>query len=403
MLHQASGSPKRVVSRRKFLHRLGWTACGASALTLGRPGVAGEPSPAAGSSRREPVPLIHQTDLFRPHCDPDDHFDLACAYALAARGDVNLLGILADFPPPGYKGDPDVAGVAMLNRLTGLAAPLVVGTSLRPHSPHDTLPSAPPEELAGVRWLLRTLRQSPTPAAISIVGSCRDVAVALRREPATFARKCRGIYLNAGTGEPRPSPDAQLEYNVALDPFSYATIFAAPCPVYWLPCFEHLDPGRLPPGPQRHGTFYQFRMGEVFSQLAPSMQQFFLSMLEQAPAADWLKSLRHPVDAAKLAHWSGQIRSMWSTSALLQIGGLTVAGDGAVVPLAGGRDAVYRFAPVQVKCDAAGRTRWQYGAAEPPRWKFELTDVGRYPAAMTRALAALLRPLGRAASPARRP
>lgn len=32
-----------------------------------------------------PVPLIHQTDLFRPHFDPDDHWDLACVFALAAR------------------------------------------------------------------------------------------------------------------------------------------------------------------------------------------------------------------------------------------------------------------------------------------------------------------------------
>lgn len=30
-----------------------------------------------------PHPLIHQTDLFHPHGDPDDHFDLATVFALA--------------------------------------------------------------------------------------------------------------------------------------------------------------------------------------------------------------------------------------------------------------------------------------------------------------------------------
>src|SRR5258705_13876458 len=31
-------------------------------------------------------PLVHVTDLFRPHDDPDDHWDLATVYALARRG-----------------------------------------------------------------------------------------------------------------------------------------------------------------------------------------------------------------------------------------------------------------------------------------------------------------------------
>ncbi len=286
----------------------------------------------------------------------------------------------------------------MLNRLTGLAAPLVVGTSLRPTSPHDTLTSAPACEVAGVQWLLKKLRESPTPAAISIVGSCRDVAVALRRDGALFAQKCRGIYLNAGTGEPNPPPDAQREYNVGLDPASYAAVLDAPCPVYWLPCFERLERGQLP-DPRvvmRHGTFYQFRMGDVFSQISPPMQQFFLSMLEQEPATYWLKSLRVPVDAKKLAVWGAQPRNMWCTAGFLHCAGLTVTKDGKLAPLdRAGQNAVYRFVPVQVECDAEGRTRWQYGAASPPRWKFEVTDTQRYAAAMTGALAELLKPLGR--------
>jgi len=32
------------------------------------------------------TPMLHVTDLFRPHIDPDDHWDLACVYALACRG-----------------------------------------------------------------------------------------------------------------------------------------------------------------------------------------------------------------------------------------------------------------------------------------------------------------------------
>jgi hypothetical protein len=391
------------VSRRRFFRQAAATSVGASAaLALGRFGVAAEVPSAKNALKHVATPLIHETDLFRPHEDPDDHFDLACVYALAQRGDVNLQGVLGDFPPPGHRGDPDVAAVAMLNRLTGLAAPFVVGTSLKPAA-HDTLSSAPACELAGVNWMLKRLRESPTPVVISIAGSSRDVALATRREPALFAKKCRGIYLNAGTGDPNPSPHAQREYNVELDPFAYATIFAAPCPIYWLPCFERLGPGgTFSPVATRHGTYYQFRMGEVLSQLAPPMQRFFLSMLDEEPATHWLRSTRAPVDAKKLAAWSAQMRNMWCTAGFLHCAGLTVTTEGTIVPLdRQPRNAVYRFAPIEVTCDAEGRTRWHYGSANPARWKFEVTDTGRYVAAMTRALGALLKPLGRDRATAR--
>ncbi len=36
-----------------------------------------------GSVHKEKVPVIHATDLYHFHCDPDDHWDLATVYALA--------------------------------------------------------------------------------------------------------------------------------------------------------------------------------------------------------------------------------------------------------------------------------------------------------------------------------
>ena len=32
------------------------------------------------------IPMIHATDLYHIHCDPDDHWDLATVYALAYSG-----------------------------------------------------------------------------------------------------------------------------------------------------------------------------------------------------------------------------------------------------------------------------------------------------------------------------
>jgi hypothetical protein len=246
-----------------------------------------------------------------------------------------------------------------------------------------------------VNWLLNTLRESPTPVVITIVGSCKDVALAARQDPGLFARKCRAVYLNAGTGTPDPTPEDRLEYNVELDPGSYAAMFKVPCPLYWMPCFERLRPGQPDgSGVARYGTYYRFQMREVLAHLAPPMQRFFLSMLEKEPANDWLRSLRAPVDAAKLEYWGNQPRNMWCTAGFLDLAGLAMPAQG---PLGKGRQAAdkapYRFIPIQVQCDDHGHTRWSPGRSKPARYIFEVTDPASYAQTMTRALKELLAPL----------
>ena len=381
------------LSRRRFLKR---GVAGASVLTA-LPSLLFSESVPSGAKPLPPVPLILATDLFRPHNDPDDHFDLACVYALAQRGSVDLRGVLCDFPPASHAGDPDVAAVAMLNHLTGLAAPLVTGMPQRPVSRRDKIESATARDLGGVTWLIETLRASPTPVAITVVGSCRDVALAARRAPEVFARQCRAIYLNAGTGTPEPQPGDSLEYNVALDPGSSASMFDVPCPLYWLPCFERLRPGQADLGEvSTHGTLYRFPMAEVLPHLAVPMQRFFLSMLEQEPGTRWLQSLRGPVDPAKLASWGAKTRNMWCTAGFFHLAALAVATDGSWEPIdSSATEPAYRFAPIEVTCDDQGRTQWHAGSSKPPRYKFEVTDRARYAGAMTRALRDLMKPLGR--------
>ena len=146
--------------------------------------------------------VLHETDLFRPHEDPDDHYDLACQFALAKMGRIRLAGVLIDWPPsPGY-GDPDVLAAAQMNQLTGQCAPVGVG--------------CPPGESGGTgeALLRRTLEDAPEPVTLHIVGSSRDVARFGRENPELFRKKVRAIYLNAGSG----TDSGRLEYNVALDP-----------------------------------------------------------------------------------------------------------------------------------------------------------------------------------------
>ncbi|HPP53970.1 MAG TPA: hypothetical protein PK777_13540, partial [Thermoguttaceae bacterium] len=56
--------------------------------------------------------VIHITDLYRPPGDPDDHFDLACAFALAKQGYIELVAVVIEAPKADFAGDPDVMAVA---------------------------------------------------------------------------------------------------------------------------------------------------------------------------------------------------------------------------------------------------------------------------------------------------
>lgn len=84
-----------------------------------------------------PIPLIHETDLFRPHMDPDDHWDLACVFALAAQGKIDLKGVLIDYPPKAGR-QPDAEAIAQMNYIHGLSVPFVVGSSIPMQNRTDT-------------------------------------------------------------------------------------------------------------------------------------------------------------------------------------------------------------------------------------------------------------------------
>ncbi|MHC4745051.1 MAG: nucleoside hydrolase, partial [Planctomycetota bacterium] len=219
-------------------------------------------------SSRAGIPMIHATDLFRPFNDPDDHWDLACVYALAYRGDIDLKAIVIDFPLPGKKAD--TAAIAQLNLITGLNIPAVVGCPLPMKSRNDTQPQAGPGDHKAIEKVLEILRSSPEKVVINVTGCCRDIALAGKKDPALFKEKCSAIYLNAGAAI--TPPNAKLEYNVGLDKASYAAVFDLPCPIYWMPCFHQMhDPWHV----RQFGTFYKFKQSKILPHLSEQMQKYF--------------------------------------------------------------------------------------------------------------------------------
>jgi tRNA-Thr(GGU) m(6)t(6)A37 methyltransferase TsaA len=345
--------------------------------------------------------MIHVTDFFRPHNDPDDHWDLACVYALAQQGAVDLKGILIDFPPLERNAayTPDVMAVAQMNFITGLHVPVAVGSPYPMASRHDTQPAARVSDHGGIQMVLDILETSTQPVVINVIGSCRDIAIAANKAPDLFRRKCAGIYLNAGTGSPDQAKAAQLEYNVSLAPHSYAALFDVYCPVFWMPCFEEMASGKAV---MEYGTHYSFRQDQILPDLSNRVQNFFLSMLSRRLDYAWLPPLTGPVDDALLMEFGAKDRHMWCTGGFFHAAGLTVTRSGEIIPLdqAGGA-AVLSFDPIRVSCSDKGVTQWTHDAQSKDRYIFHVRDMDQYQLAMVKGMKTLLQSLSQRAKPSK--
>ncbi|MER8447869.1 hypothetical protein NKH52_32405 [Mesorhizobium sp. M1066] len=336
------------------------------------------------------IRLLHQTDLFRPYIDPDDHWDLACVYALAASGQLELGGVLVDFPPNHYPGrSPDVTGIAQLSYLTGLPTHMAVGSSVPYTHDRASLATLSRRDRAGAEFLLRYLRDSEGPAYISIVGSCRDLAIAARLDPDLFRNKCAGIYVNAGTGHPDVAKQGGIEYNVELNAAAYAATFDIPCPIYWMPCFETIRQeaeGTV----ERYGTLYRFKQRDILSKLSPALQSYFTYSLEGRTDARYLQPLMAPrSDVPSFVTFRAD-RDMWCTAGFFHMVSQAVDKAGNIIPSSNTDDAVFGFRPVDIKCDPNGVPTWTDADAESNRFLFEVKDLDSYASAMTLAMTTLL-------------
>ena len=337
---------------------------------------------------KKKVPVIHQTDLFHPHADPDDHWDAACQFALAYSEDIDLRGILMDYPlVDSYKGDPSIQAVNQMNYLTGQSVRIGVGLPKKAECAADVdAMLAGGKGLSGVNMVLDILEKSGEPVVIHIVGSCRDIVAAARRSPELFREKCKAIYLNAGAS----MPDSPAEYNVWLDPYTYSQVFAIPCPVYWMPCFDMADPA-IGYSVGEYGTYYTFMQGDILPHLSPSMKNFFMYALSRTADNRWLESLNYPVNEAQMAQFSELGRGMWCTGGFLHTVGKTVLRSGKIAMIGECPDEeVFRFEPISITCSDEGHTDWKLDSNATDRYIFRVLDIDAYPAAMTTAMKEML-------------
>ena len=333
--------------------------------------------------------ILHTTDLFHPHCDPDDHFDLALQFALYAQGHTVLRQVLIDHPARTHMEEqyaPAAVAMAQMNVITGKNVPFRVGCPQGVGTRNDDLRGLSPAERGGVEAILETLRQADTPVRIIVVGDCSDVAAAFRSQPELFREKCGRVYVNAGTG--RITEGKEREWNVALNRPAYAALFDLPCPVYWCPCFHiiHDEPEYFGPNNQgENGSVFLAEQAPVFGRLSRRMQNFFAYMFECSTDPMWLTWLDRKAPSPALEEERGLPRRFYSTASIVHGAGLEVEPDGSVVPEAQAREPVFTFEPIRVSCDDSGVTRWEYAEADTGRYILKVSGP-RYASAMAEAM-----------------
>lgn len=331
------------------------------------------------------TPFIHQTDIFHPHGDPDDHWDLATVYALAQQGLLDLRGFMLDYPPKHRVGDPATLAIAQLDCISGITGvPVMIG-SMNPVRDRAVIPGEKDDKnFAAAKWLCQVLQNSPEPIVINIVGSCTDVAIAGLMRPDLFKSKCKAVYLNAGAANPGTA--GELEYNVRLNPSSYASVFDLPCPIYWCPCWHQTEQRQV----GVNGTWYSFVQNDVFATINDPLCNYFLYMLSRSADPKYLRYLNQPTDAALKAEFGQKTRSMWSTAAILHAAGMGVDAVGGLMPNDQITQPVFEFIPVSLTCADDGQTTWRPTDPNTGRYIFQLRRPDLYQTAMTTALSNLL-------------
>jgi hypothetical protein len=334
--------------------------------------------------------MLHETDLFHPPADPDDHWDLACVFALALQERVDLAGVLIDCPSHRWPlGDPAIGAVAQLNRLSGLRVPLVVGSGTPTTHRRDAQPDASPTDRSGPDFVLECLASAEEPVVINIVGSSRDVAIAGAREPALFADRCRAIYLNAGWANADSAEAGETDYNTSLDPHAFATILDLPCTIYWLPCLEALPDRRWHGEVRPHASWYRFQQKEILPSLSAGLQAYFCYALSSESSHRWLMHLNSPPsqEVLEVIGWRG--RNMWCTAGFFHAAGQAVDTQGRIVE-PDAPNTVFSFVPIDVQCDNDGRTRWKPAGEAGDRYILRIDEIGAYRSAMVAAMRDLL-------------
>ena len=286
---------------------------GQSRVTVFEGGHEGLPGAACGwlaQHQKARIPIIYTTDLYHPHEDPDDHFDLMTLFALP---ELEVRAIIFDIGDHGRERPLGLPALQQVMHMTGKQVPYATGLTSNLESPEDTGEHQGVEAQEGVALILKTLRGSERPVTVFTTGSLRDVAAAYNREPGLFREKVSRLYINAGHSA------GGGEWNVKLDPHAYVSMLRSGLPIYWLPCFGEAGKGAS----RGYASFWSFTHGDVLGVAPRAVQNYFIYALTKADPEQ-----NAPVAALGAAPARATVdelwplkRNMWCTAGFLHAAG----------------------------------------------------------------------------------
>ncbi|MHC4184053.1 MAG: nucleoside hydrolase [Planctomycetota bacterium] len=254
------------------------------------------------------VPVIYCTDLFHPHVDPDDHFDIACLYAIE---EIEIKAIILDQGQK-QKKRPGSIPISQLNHITGRNVPHAVGLSDKLKSASDKGLWQAKEYQDGVELILKSLKASKGPVSIITVGSLRDIAAGYNRSPDLFKTKVDRMFIFIGEA----SEKGHVEYNVGLDKNAYIRIMNSGLPVYWVPCF---DGGRW----QNNGraSYWRASHEDLLGCVSAKVMNYFIYALLQKNENNPVQYLVKQVSTDDRKKVLSMNRNLWCTAVFAHIAG----------------------------------------------------------------------------------
>jgi hypothetical protein len=333
------------------------------------------------------IPVIYCTDLFHPHDDPDDHFDIACMYAIH---EFDIKAIILD---QGKKQEerPGAVPIAQLNSMTGRNIPYAIGLADKLENPEDKGDQQSAVYQKGVETILSILRESPAPVTIIAVGSLRDVAAAYNREPELVRKKMHRLYAFIGEAQAKFQ-----EYNVGLDVNAYRCIMNAGLPVYWAPCF---DGGMW--ANEGNASFWQAKHEALLVDAADPLLNFFIYMILHKNESNPVKALYQPVVQVEKEKVLVEMRNLWCCAVFPYMAGRQyVQRDEAYLAVSKAEilpdDKVVEplsFLPVKVYIDEKGLEKYENTDGLQMVHRFHVNDLDAYAEMMTSVTRELLKEL----------
>ncbi len=295
------------------------------------------------------IPVIDCTDLYHPHQDVGDNFDILAPFAME---EIDLRAVILDVTEhfrrlpeervvqnpnlfgtdPGGR-DPGFIPITQCNYMFNRHVPAAVSPFEPLKSPEDQARDVPDFQQQGIELFLETLRAAEEPVDVLVFCSCRTVAAALNREPELLKRKVRRLHLSIGTSTgdmfdwtwpskvgvpPAPGSVGYVDWNVTLDPHAYVRLLRSELPMSLYPCSTENGPLEL----GRHNTYFRMMSLAWILQMQPRLRNYLAYAFTKSTRLDFLRALDGPCPPDAQAFFkNAKKHRVWETAIWLEVSG----------------------------------------------------------------------------------